>query len=49
MTEVCAAMGLTNLAGIEDLMAVNRRNYDVLPRRLGRHSRRCSAAVRDSG
>jgi dTDP-4-amino-4,6-dideoxygalactose transaminase len=28
MTEVCAAMGLTNLAGIEDLMAVNRRNYE---------------------
>lgn len=29
MTEVCAAMGLTNLEGIEVLVAVNRRNYDA--------------------
>jgi dTDP-4-amino-4,6-dideoxygalactose transaminase len=29
MTEVCAAMGLTNLEGIEDLVAVNRRNYEA--------------------
>ena len=29
MTEVCAAMGLTNLEGIEDLVAVNRCNYDA--------------------
>jgi len=29
MTEVCAAMGLTNLEGIEDLLAVNRRNYEA--------------------
>jgi dTDP-4-amino-4,6-dideoxygalactose transaminase len=29
MTEVCAAMGLTNLEGIEDLIAVNRRNYEA--------------------
>lgn len=27
MTEVCAAMGLTSLEGIDDLIAVNRRNY----------------------
>lgn len=27
MTEVCAAMGLTNLECIEDIIAVNRRNY----------------------
>jgi len=27
MTEVCAAMGLTNLEGMADLVAVNRRNY----------------------
>ena len=29
MTEVCAAMGLTNLECIADLVAVNRRNYDA--------------------
>jgi dTDP-4-amino-4,6-dideoxygalactose transaminase len=29
MTEVCAAMGLTNLEGIEDLVTVNRRNYEA--------------------
>jgi dTDP-4-amino-4,6-dideoxygalactose transaminase len=29
MTEVCAAMGLTNLEGIEDLVAYNRRNYEA--------------------
>jgi dTDP-4-amino-4,6-dideoxygalactose transaminase len=27
MVEVCAAMGLVNLSGIEDVIAVNRRNY----------------------
>lgn len=27
MTEVCAAMGLTSLEGLESLVAVNRRNY----------------------
>lgn len=27
MTEVCAAMGLTNLEAIHDLVAVNQRNY----------------------
>jgi dTDP-4-amino-4,6-dideoxygalactose transaminase len=27
MTEVCAAMGLTSLEAIDDLIAVNRRNY----------------------
>lgn len=29
MTEVCAAMGLTNLEGIDDIVAVNRRNYEA--------------------
>jgi len=29
MVEVCAAMGLTNLKSVEDVVAVNRRNYDV--------------------
>jgi dTDP-4-amino-4,6-dideoxygalactose transaminase len=29
MTEVCAAMGLTNLECIIDLVAVNRRNYEA--------------------
>jgi len=29
MTEVCAAMGLTNLEGIDDLIAVNRHNYEA--------------------
>jgi dTDP-4-amino-4,6-dideoxygalactose transaminase len=29
MTEVCAAMGLTNLEGIEDLVAINKRNYEA--------------------
>jgi len=29
MTEVCAAMGLTSLEGMEELVAVNRRNYDT--------------------
>jgi dTDP-4-amino-4,6-dideoxygalactose transaminase len=28
MTEVCAAMGLTSLEAIDELIAVNRRNYD---------------------
>ncbi|MGE3310681.1 MAG: aminotransferase class I/II-fold pyridoxal phosphate-dependent enzyme [Limisphaerales bacterium] len=27
MTEVCAAMGLTSLEGLDDLVEVNRRNY----------------------
>ena len=34
MTEVCAAMGLTNLEGIDDLVAVNRRNYEAYRRHL---------------
>ena len=29
MAEICAAMGLTNLEGIEDLVTVNRRNHDA--------------------
>lgn len=29
MTEVCAAMGLTNLESIDELVAVNRRNHDA--------------------
>ena len=28
MTEICAAMGLTNLESVTDLVAVNRRNYE---------------------
>lgn len=28
MTEICAAMGLTSLEAIDDLIAVNRRNYE---------------------
>ena len=28
MTEVCAAMGLTSLEAIDDLIRVNRRNYE---------------------
>jgi dTDP-4-amino-4,6-dideoxygalactose transaminase len=28
MTEVCAAMGLTNLESIADLIAINLRNYE---------------------
>jgi dTDP-4-amino-4,6-dideoxygalactose transaminase len=35
MPEVCAAMGLTNLDCIDDLIAVNRRNHDVYRRTLG--------------
>lgn len=27
MTEVCAAMGLSNLEGFDDVVAINRRNY----------------------
>src|SRR5437763_17161796 len=27
MTEICAAMGLTSLDAIDDLIAINRRNY----------------------
>lgn len=34
MTEVCAAMGLTSLEGIENLVAVNRRNYLAYVRAL---------------
>jgi dTDP-4-amino-4,6-dideoxygalactose transaminase len=29
MTEVCAAMGLTNLERIHDIIATNRRNYEA--------------------
>lgn len=29
MTEVCAAMGLTNLESLDELLAINRRNYDL--------------------
>lgn len=34
MTEVCAAMGLTNLESIDDLVAVNRCNHEVYHRNL---------------
>ncbi len=29
MTEICAAMGLSNFEGIDELIAVNRRNYEA--------------------
>jgi dTDP-4-amino-4,6-dideoxygalactose transaminase len=29
MTEVCAAMGLTSLEAVDDIVAVNRRNYEA--------------------
>ena len=29
MTEVCAAMGLTNLEGLDEIVAANRQNYDA--------------------
>lgn len=32
MTEVCAAMGIANLGGIDDVIATNRRNYDAYRR-----------------
>ena len=35
MSEVCAAMGLTSLDAYDDLVAVNRRNYDAFVARLG--------------
>jgi dTDP-4-amino-4,6-dideoxygalactose transaminase len=34
MTEVCAAMGLTSLEGLESLVEVNRRNYHAYVRAL---------------
>jgi dTDP-4-amino-4,6-dideoxygalactose transaminase len=34
MTEVCAAMGLTSLEGMDEVIAVNRRNYDEYCRQL---------------
>ncbi len=34
MTEVCAAMGLTSLESIDDVIAVNRRNYSQYAREL---------------
>ena len=33
MTEICAAMGLTNLESLDDFVAANRRNYEAY--RLG--------------
>jgi len=35
MTEVCAAMGLTNLESFEEFQAANRRNYDCYRQGLG--------------
>lgn len=32
MNEVCAAMGLSNFVGLDELIAVNRRNYDAYVR-----------------
>ena len=34
MNEVCAAMGLTSLASLDDFVATNRRNADVYARRF---------------
>ena len=34
MTEVCAAMGLTSLEAVDDLIAVNRRNYEAYHQQL---------------
>lgn len=34
MTEVCAAMGLTSLEAIEDIIGTNRRNYEAYQRGL---------------
>jgi len=34
MTEVCAAMGLTSLEGLDSLVATNRRNYETYQRAL---------------
>lgn len=36
LTEACAAMGLTSLEAIDDLITVNRRNYDAYCRHLNR-------------
>ncbi len=35
MTEVCAAMGLTNLDSLDDFIAVNIRNYEAYAESLG--------------
>jgi dTDP-4-amino-4,6-dideoxygalactose transaminase len=35
MTEVAAAMGITSLESIDDVIAVNRRNHEVYARELG--------------
>lgn len=34
MTEICAAMGLTSLEAVDDLIAVNRRNYESYQKEL---------------
>jgi dTDP-4-amino-4,6-dideoxygalactose transaminase len=34
MTEVCAAMGLTGMAGLDSLLASNRRNYEIYQQEL---------------
>ena len=38
MTEVCAAMGLSNLEALNEFIDVNRRNYSAYAKRLGRVS-----------
>jgi dTDP-4-amino-4,6-dideoxygalactose transaminase len=35
MTEVCAAMGLTNLESLDYFRSINKRNYDIYKQRLG--------------
>ena len=34
MTEICAAMGLTSLEAMEEIIAANRRNYEAYRARL---------------
>lgn len=35
MSEVCAAMGISNLESIKEIIAINRRNYDLYSEGLG--------------
>jgi dTDP-4-amino-4,6-dideoxygalactose transaminase len=34
MTEICAAMGLTSLEAMDDIIAINKRNYEAYRRAL---------------
>ena len=48
MIEVCAAMGLANLDGFDDIVAVNRRNHAAYKQALAGHPRHlaCSTTTR---